>query len=60
MKLIAAIGWPLTKVDRNETSLGGDSQNFLRKFVRFFVTLGHEILRLFWLKALFEVDIIKG
>jgi hypothetical protein len=43
--------------------LGGDSQNFLRKFVRFFVTLGLKILkllRLFWLKVIFEEDIIKG
>jgi len=40
--------------------LGGDSQNFLRKFVRFFVTLGLKILRLFWLKVLFGADIIKG
>jgi len=28
------------------TLLGGDSQNFLRKFLRFFVTLGLKILRL--------------
>ncbi len=40
--------------------LGGDSQNFLRKFLIFFVTLGLKILRLFWLKFLFEADIIKG
>jgi len=40
--------------------LGGDSQNFLGKFVRFFVTLGLKILRLFILKVLFEADIIKG
>jgi len=40
--------------------LGGDSQNFLRKFARFFITLGLEILRLFRLKVLFEVDIMKG
>jgi len=41
--------------------LGGDTQNFLHKFVRFFfVTLGLEILRLFRFKALFEADIIKG
>jgi len=39
---------------------GGDSQNFLRKFLRFFVTLNLKILRLFLLKALFEADIIKG
>jgi len=36
---------------------GGDSQNFLRKFVRFF---GPKILRLFKLKVLFEADIFKG
>jgi len=41
------------------TPLGGDSQNFLNKFVRFFVTLGLEILRLFRLKVLFEANIIK-
>jgi hypothetical protein len=39
---------------------GGYSQNFLSKFVRFFVTLGLKILRLFRLKVLFEADIIKG
>jgi hypothetical protein len=39
---------------------GGNSQNFLGKFVRFFVTLGTKILRLFRLKVLFEEDIIKG
>jgi len=38
----------------------GDSQNFLRKFVRFCVTLGLKILRLFRLKVVFEPDIIKG
>jgi len=32
---------------------GGNSQNFLRKFVRFFVTLGLKILRLNRLKVLF-------
>jgi hypothetical protein len=40
-------------------SLGGDSQNFLHKFLRFFVILGLKILRLFRFKVLFE-DIIKG
>jgi len=39
---------------------GGDSQNFLRKFIRFFVTLGLKILRLFNLKVLFETNIIEG
>jgi len=39
---------------------GGNSQNFLGKFVRFFLTLGLKILRLFRFKVLFEVDIIKG
>jgi len=38
----------------------GNSQNFLGKFVRFFLTLGLKILRLFRLKVLFEADIIKG
>jgi len=32
---------------------GGDSQNFLGKFARFFVTLGLKILRLFRLKSTF-------
>jgi len=41
------------------TPLGGDSQNFLGKLVRFFVTLGLKILRLFRLKVRFEADIIK-
>jgi hypothetical protein len=40
--------------------LGGNSQNFLGKFVRFFVTLGLEILRLFMLKVLFKATIIQG
>jgi len=41
-------------------NLSGDSQNFLGKFVRFFVTLGLKILTLFRIKVLFEADIIKG
>jgi len=41
-------------------NLSGNSQNFLGKFVRFFVTLGLKILRLFRLTVLFEADIIKG
>jgi hypothetical protein len=39
---------------------GGDSKNFLWKFVRFFITLGLKILRLSRLKVVFEADIIKG
>jgi len=39
---------------------GGDSQNFLCKFIIFFVTLGLKILTLFRLKVVFETDIIKG
>ncbi len=39
---------------------GGDSQNFLRKFERVFLTFGLKILRLFNFKVLFEADIIKG
>jgi len=42
------------------TNQGGDSQNILRKFVRFFETLDLKILRLFRLGVLFEADIIKG
>jgi len=34
---------------------GGDSQN-----LRFFVTLGLKILRLFRFKVFFEADIVKG
>jgi len=40
--------------------LGGNSQNFLHKFVRFFLTLGLKIFKLQWLKVVFEADIIKG
>jgi hypothetical protein len=39
---------------------GGNSQNFLRKFLRFFLTLCLKILKLFRLKVPFETDIIKG
>jgi len=38
--------------------LGGDSQNFLGKFIRFFVTLGLKILRLFGLKIFFEARVM--
>jgi len=41
-------------------SQGGNSQNFLGKFVRFFVTFGLKILRLFRFKILFEANIITG
>ncbi len=38
---------------------GGNSQNFLGKFVRFFITLGLKILRLLRLKLVFfKADII--
>jgi hypothetical protein len=40
--------------------MGGNSQNFLGKFVRFFVSLGLKILRLIRFKVLFEADIING
>jgi len=40
--------------------LGGDSQNFLHKFVRFVITLGIKILRLFRLNVLIGANIIKG
>jgi len=40
-----------------KTLLGRNSQNFLSKFVLFFVTFGLEILRLYWLKVVFEADI---
>jgi len=38
--------------------LGGNSQNFLQKFVIFIVTLDLKILRLNWLNVVFEADII--
>jgi hypothetical protein len=38
---------------------GGNSQNFLSKFVRFFVTLCLKILILLRLKVVFEEEIIK-
>jgi len=41
-------------------SQGGDSQNFLRKFARLFVTLGLKILKVLSLKVVFDADIIKG
>ncbi len=37
-----------------------DSQNFLRKFLISCVTLCLKILRLKWLKVVFEPDIKKG
>jgi len=37
-----------------------NSQNFLGKFERFFLTLGLKILRLLWLRVVFEVDISKS
>jgi len=39
--------------------LSGNSQNFLCKFVRFFVSLGLKIVILLRLKVVFEADIIK-
>jgi len=48
------------KYDIGNNEQGGDSQNFLCKFIIFFVTLGLKILRLFRLKVVFETDIIKG
>jgi len=45
----------------SHTVQGGNSQqNFVSKFIRFFVTLGLKILRLFSFKVLFEADIING
>jgi len=38
---------------------GENSQNFLSKFVRFFVTLGLKILILLRLKVVFKANIIK-
>jgi riboflavin kinase/FMN adenylyltransferase len=43
----------------NFVDLGGNSQNFLSKFVRFCVTFGLKILRLLRPKVVFEADIIK-
>ncbi len=39
-------------------NLGGNSQNFLGKFVRFFVTMGFKFLRLFRLKVLYVAFVI--
>jgi len=47
-------------VEMQQKFLGGDSQNFLHKFVRFFATLDPKILRLKQLKVVFEANIIKG
>jgi len=54
------VEWVSKKIDTflKLSGLGGDSQNFLCKFVRFFVTLGLKILRLFMLKVLFEADVV--
>jgi len=41
-------------------TLGGNSQNFLCKFIRFFVSLGLKILTLFRLKALLKQISLKG
>jgi len=38
----------------------GKLQNFIGKFVRFFVTLGLNILILFKFMVIFEAEIIKG
>jgi len=46
------------KLDVANWQLGGDSQNFLFKLARFFVTLGLKILRLLRFKVLIEADII--
>jgi hypothetical protein len=42
-----------------DRTLGGNSQNFLSKFVTFLVFLGLKILRFLRLKVVFEADIIK-
>ena len=39
---------------------GGNSQNFLKQFLKIFITLGLKILGLVRLKVIFEADIIKG
>jgi len=39
--------------------MGGNLQNVISKFVRFFVNLGLKILRFSRLKVVFEADIIK-
>jgi len=43
---VLEVCWQIN-LGRIKTNRCGDSQNFLRKFVRFFVTLGLKILRLF-------------
>jgi hypothetical protein len=44
---------------KSSTEQGGDSQNIIGKFKRFFVILDSKILRLFRLKVFFEADILK-
>jgi len=46
------------KIQRSR--LGGNSQNFLQKFVRFFITLGLKILKLLKLRVVFEAYINKS
>jgi len=41
-------------------NLGQNLQNFFGKFVRFFVTLGLNNLRLEWLKVVYEADVNKS
>jgi len=55
---VALIDKPIFMLSHEKVP-GRNLQNFLGKFVRFFVTLGLEILILLWLKVVFEADINK-
>jgi len=60
---INVLNWIFTEASFNTligTNTGFILQNFVDKFVRFFVTLGLKILRFIRLKVLFEADINKG
>jgi len=50
----------LQYLQRSSLTMGRNSQNYLGKFLRFFITLGLKILRLLRLKVVFEVDINKS
>ncbi len=50
----------LSAAYNNKEKQGWNSQNFLHKFVRFFLSLGLKVLRLFRLKVFFEALALKS
>ncbi len=52
--------FPFTQIPSQTNLQGGDSQNFLRKFVRFFVTLSLKILRFLGLNYILKQISLKG